>query len=64
MLLDLDRLFPIEDVPSARLMKLKAHCLSRAGVLTDDERMAVDEKAQAYLKNPRFAVPHAPRRAA
>ena len=63
MLLDLERLFPIDDVLSARLMKLKAHCLSRAGILTDDERRAVDEKAQAYLHH-RFAVPYAPRRAA
>jgi hypothetical protein len=64
LLLDLDRLFPMDDVLSARLMKLKAHCLARAGVLTEDELMEVEERAQAYLRNPRFRAALQPRRAA
>ena len=64
MLLDLERLFPIKDLPSARLMKLKAHCLCRAGLLSEDERMAVEDKAQPYLHNPRLDAAHAPLRAA
>ncbi len=43
---DLKRLFPIKDLPSARLMKLKAHCLTRAGVLSDEERAMVERKAE------------------
>jgi len=39
MLPDLNRLFPMRDLPSARLMKLKAFCLFRAGVQrTGDDR--------------------------
>ena len=64
MLLDLDLAFPIKDLPSARLMKLKAHCLARAGVLSEDERMAVEERADVYLRNPRFQAALSPRRAA
>ena len=37
MPLDLNRLFPMKDPPSARLMKLKAFCLCRAGVLSEEE---------------------------
>ncbi len=47
---DLKRLFPIKDLPSARLMKLKAHCLTRAGVLSDQERAMVERKAESFLQ--------------
>ena len=59
MPLDLNRLFPIKDLPSARLMKLKAHCLFRAGVLSAEERAQVRGKGQGLL-----AAPALPRRAA
>ena len=64
MPLDLKRLFPIKDLPSARLMKLKAHCLARAGVLSEEETKAVEAKADAFLQNPRFRSALHPRRAA
>ncbi len=64
MPLDLNRLFPIKDLPSARLMKLKAHCLSRAGVLSDDERAMIGQKAEKFLQQPRFQAALRPRRAA
>lgn len=64
MPLDLNRLFPMQDPPSARLMKLKAFCLYRAGVLSEAERAAVARKARHLIEHPRFrAAPH-PRRAA
>ena len=61
---DLKRLFPIKDLPSARLMKLKAHCLTRAGVLSDQERAMVERKAESFLQQPRFQAALRPRRAA
>lgn len=64
MSVDLDRLFPIEDVPSARLMKLKATCLCRAGVLSEEEKAAIRAKADAFIRNPRFRAALHPRRAA
>ena len=62
--LDLNRIFPMEDVPSARLMKLKAFCLYRAGLLSEAERAAVIRKAKAFIQNPRFRSAEHPRRAA
>jgi hypothetical protein len=64
MPLDLNRLFPIKDLPSARLMKLKAHCLFRAGVLSREERAQVEEKAKFYLRHRRVRAAVPPRRAA
>jgi hypothetical protein len=49
MPLDLNRLFPIKDVPSARLMKLKAHCLFRAGVLSEEQRAMIEHQADAII---------------
>jgi hypothetical protein len=63
-LLDLDRLFPMEDAPSARLMKLKAFCLLRAGVLTAEEEAAIRQKAEAILQNPPLREVEPQRRAA
>ena len=64
MPLDLKRLFPIKDLPSARLMKLKAHCLFRAGVLSRRERVEIEKKADAFIQQPRFRSTLHPRRAA
>ena len=61
---DLNQLFPIKDLPSARLMKLKAMCLYRAGVLSEMERAAVARKAKAFIHHPRFRSAQHPRRAA
>jgi hypothetical protein len=49
MQLNLDQVFPISDAPSARLMKLKALCLFRAGVVSAAERTAVERRAEAVL---------------
>jgi hypothetical protein len=54
MRFNLRQIFPMPDAPSARLMKLKAMCLSRAGVLSEDERAAVMRKADAILASSRF----------
>jgi hypothetical protein len=61
---DLNQLFPIKDLPSARLMKLKAMCLFRAGVLSEAERAAVARRALAFIHHPRFRAAQHPRRAA
>ena len=64
MPLDLNQLFPIQDLPSARLMKLKAMCLYRAGVLSETERAAILRKAKAFIHHPRFRSAQHPRKAA
>ena len=64
MQLDLDRIFPIQDEPSARLMKLKAFCLSRAGVLSAVDAAEVRAKAEALIRRERFCRVLPPRRAA
>jgi hypothetical protein len=64
MPLDLKRLFPMRDLPSARLMKLKAFCLFRAGVVSEQEMTEIREKADALMKDPRFRSAWHPRRAA
>ena len=61
---DLERLFPMKDPPSARLMKLKAFCLFRAGVLSEQEMTQIREKAETFMRNPRFRSALHPRRAA
>jgi hypothetical protein len=47
--LDIDVIFPIKDGPSARLMSLKAACLTKAGAITELEERAVFAKAQKVL---------------
>jgi hypothetical protein len=64
MPLDLKRLFPMEDLPSARLMRLKAFCLFRARVLTDEEKTEIVKKADTLMQHPRFRSALHPRRAA
>ena len=63
MPLDFNRLFPMNDVSSARLMKLKAFCLFRAGVLSEQEMNEIREKADGLMRNP-FPSEQHPRRAA
>jgi hypothetical protein len=63
MPLDFNRLFPMKDVSSARLMKLKAFCLFRAGVLSEKEMNEIRAKADAVMQNPSFRSTQ-PRRAA
>jgi len=55
MHLNMSEIFPISDAPSARLMKLKAACLFRAGVLTGPQRHAVTRKADEILHRRQFA---------
>jgi hypothetical protein len=47
---DLAQIFPMPDAPSARLMKLKAACLFRAGVITPSQRTAVVHQAGSILE--------------
>jgi hypothetical protein len=50
MSLDLDLTFPIRDVPSADLMKLKATCLWNAGIIDAGERELVQQRAERFLR--------------
>jgi hypothetical protein len=50
MSLDLDLTFPIRDVPSANLMRLKATCLWNAGIIDDGERELVQQRAERFLR--------------
>ncbi len=54
MTLDLDQIFPIPDAPSARLMKLKALFLFRAGVVTEQQRDVVARHANEVLADNRL----------
>jgi hypothetical protein len=53
MPLNIGQIFPISDGPSARLMKLKALCLFRAGVLTEQQRAVVARQANEVLADQR-----------
>jgi hypothetical protein len=46
---DLERIFPIVDIPSAQLMKVKARCLHDAGVITAAQKIIIDHRANAAL---------------
>ena len=50
MSLDLDLTFPIRDVPSANLMRLKATCLWNAGIIDAGERELVQQRAERFLR--------------
>ena len=50
MSLDLDLTFPIRDVPSADLMRLKATCLWNAGIIDAGERELVQQRAERFLR--------------
>jgi hypothetical protein len=58
--LDVDRIFPVADAPSARLMKLKALCLRRAGILSEAQRLAVVRRADQVMHQVTASV-NAPR---
>lgn len=49
MPLDIASAFPMSDRQSARLMRYKARCLRRAGVLSAAEETAVMRRAESYL---------------
>jgi hypothetical protein len=48
--LDLDLVFPMKEGASARLMRLKAELLYRAGIIDRDARALVFWKADAVLE--------------
>ncbi len=60
MLFNMGQIFPISDVPSARLMKLKAACLFRAGVLTGLQRAFVARRANEVLARTPISRPRQP----
>jgi hypothetical protein len=45
----LDRVFPIVDVPSALLMKVKARCVFGAGAITAAELDEIDRRANRAI---------------
>ena len=47
--LTMELIFPIRDEPSARLMRVKAQCLYRAGVISEREEQAVLGRAAKAL---------------
>ena len=47
--LDLDRIFPMNDAPSAAFMMLKAACLHEAGIITRSDKDRVDARASAIF---------------
>jgi hypothetical protein len=54
---DLGRLFPMPDVASARLMKIKARCLCSAGVLPTALGAYIDRHADDLIVSDRSASP-------
>lgn len=62
MRLNFAQIFPISDEPSARLMKLKASCLFRAGLLSVQERASVARKAREVLARGAAPAPRQPHR--
>jgi len=50
----LDRVFPIVDVPSALLMKVKARCVFGAGAITAAQLGEIDRRADEAIRQ---AVP-------
>jgi hypothetical protein len=48
--LDIDTIFPITDAASAALMAIKADCLRRAGVVSDQEKERVDDRIRTFLQ--------------
>lgn len=52
-----DDIFPIADAPSARLMKIKAACLMRAGVITALQKSEIDRRAGQAIARAEKHVP-------
>jgi hypothetical protein len=49
MQFDVELIFPIRDAASAKLMTLKAACLSNAGIIDARQRKIVEQRAQRFL---------------
>jgi hypothetical protein len=47
--LDMEAIFPITDAASAALMVIKADCLRKAGVISDQEKQWVDSRVRTFL---------------
>jgi hypothetical protein len=47
--LDMEIIFPIKDAVSAALMAVKADCLRRAGVISEQQKQCVDSKIRTFL---------------
>ncbi len=54
----LDRVFPIVDVPSAQLMKVKARCVFGAGAITAEQLAEVDRRANEALDEAATLAPY------
>jgi hypothetical protein len=46
---DIRLVFPVKDAVSAALMIIKADCLQKAGVISEDERQWVYSRARTFL---------------
>jgi hypothetical protein len=46
---DREQIFPVKDAASAALMLVKADCLHKAGVITEEDRQWVYSRARAFL---------------
>jgi hypothetical protein len=53
----IDRVFPIADMPSALLMKVKARCVFDAGAITADELAEIERRANAAISRAAQAAP-------
>jgi hypothetical protein len=47
--IEFDRVFPIVDMPSALLMKIKARCVFSAGAITAADVAEIDRRADAAI---------------
>jgi hypothetical protein len=45
----LEAIFPIKDAASAALIAIKADCLRKAGVISDQEKQWVDSRVRTFL---------------
>jgi hypothetical protein len=50
---ELDRLFPMPDVPSARLARIKARALYGAGIITAEQRACILARANDLIRGTR-----------
>jgi hypothetical protein len=47
----IDKIFPIVDDSSAQLMAVKARCLFVAGVITEAQKQAIEDRAAEKLRS-------------
>ena len=47
--LDMEAIFPIKDAASAALMAIKADCLRKAGVISDQEKQWVNSRVRTFV---------------